>query len=167
MKATIAPLPRAIAEYVGGFDLTALALTRDNRIITTCNPKGCAGAWWCKADDAGKLMRWLQQHESRDVLFAARALGVTVSEHDMVIRRAAAALARIEVGLDRAQKEGLLVQFNRAYKAHRLAAKAEGRRFMGYATAQARLRSALASAANGDKVEPAELFADVFGRTAR
>jgi hypothetical protein len=91
-----------------------------------------------------------------------------VTEHRVVINRAAAALSRIELGLDKAQKEGLLVQFNRAYKAHRLAAKANGHRFMGYAAAQARLRSALASAAaSGGKLEPDELFAGVFSDAGR
>jgi hypothetical protein len=160
---SIPPLPPPIADYVARFDLTALAVTRDGRVIVTRDPAGARAAWWCRAEDAGPILRWLVSHLSHDAPYAARTLGLVVTEHETVVQRAAAAVARIELGLDKAQKEGLLTQFNRAYKAHRLAAKAEGRRFMGYAAAQARLRSALASAAaNGGKVEPAELLASVF-----
>jgi hypothetical protein len=168
MADTIAPLPPAIASYVGRFELTALAVTRDNRIIVTRDPAGAKAAWWCKAEDAGPLLRWLVSHLSHDAPYAARTLRLVVTEHATVVQRAAAAVARIEVGLDRAQKEGLLAQFNRAYKAHRLAAKANGKHFIGYQQAQARLKAALASAAaKGGEVEPAELFANVFSDGGR
>jgi hypothetical protein len=165
-NAAIAPLPPAIAEYVARFDLTAVAVTRDGRVIVTRDPSGARAkaAWWCVASDAGPLLRWLLERGSHDVPFAARTLGSTVTEHATVVQRAATALGRIDAGLDKAQEDGLLRSFNAAYRAYRLAAKAEGRRFMGYAKARARLRAALASAAaNGGKTEPAELFANVFG----
>jgi hypothetical protein len=81
------------------------------------------------------------------VPFAARTLGATVTEHAMVVQRAAAALGRIERGIDAAQPRGLLKKLIAAYCAHRLAAKARGERFMGYAKARARLRAALATVA--------------------
>jgi hypothetical protein len=162
-RSTIAPLPPAITDYISRFDLTALAVTRDNRVVVTRNPAGAKAAWWCKAEDAGPLLRWLISRLSHDAPYAARTLGLTVTEHEVVVQRAAAAVARLETGLDAAQKKGLLKSFNAAYREHRLAAKAQGKRFMGYQRAQARLRSALATAAaKGGDMSPAELFADVF-----
>jgi hypothetical protein len=164
-RSTIPPLPPAIAEYVGRFDLAAIAATRDGRVVVTRDPAGAKAAWWCKAEDAGPILRWLLEHRSHDAPYAARTLGLTVTEHATVVQRAAVAVARIEVGLGKAQEYGLLKQFNAAYRAHRLAAKANGRRFMSYQQAQARLKAALASAAaKGGEVEPAaELLAGVFG----
>jgi hypothetical protein len=69
----IAPLPPAIADYLARFDLMALALTRDNRVIATRNQAGAAAAWWCQAKDAGRSLRWVQQHGSRDVVYARAA----------------------------------------------------------------------------------------------
>jgi hypothetical protein len=165
---SIPPLPPAIAEYVARFDLTAIAVTRDNRVIVSGDPAGAKAAWWCQAEDAGQILSWLLEHRSLDAPYAARTLGLTVTEHETVVQRAAAAVARIEIGLDQAQKQGLLKQFNATYRAHRIAAQAQRRRFVSYATAQARLRSALASAAaKGGEVDPAELFADVFSDGGR
>jgi hypothetical protein len=162
-RATIAPLPPPIAEYLARFDLTALAVSRDGRVIVTRNPTGAKAAWWCQAGDAGPLLRWLTEHRSADVPFAARTLERTVTEHATVVQRVAAAVGRIETGLDAAARRGLLKNFNAAYREHRLAAKAQGRRFMGFAQAQARLRAALASAAaNRGDVPADELLANVF-----
>jgi hypothetical protein len=162
-RSTIPPLPPAIGEYVRRFDLAAIAATRDGRVVVTRDPAGACAAWWCKAEDAGPILRWLVSHLSHDAPFAARTLGLAVTEHATMVQRAAVAVARIETGLDAAQKSGPLKSFNAAYKAHRIAAQAQGQRFMSYAQAQARLRSALASAAaKGGKVESAELFARVF-----
>jgi hypothetical protein len=102
-------LPPPIAEYVARFDLTAIAVTRDGgRVIVTRDPAGARAAWWCKSEDAGSILRWLVSHLSQDVPYAARTLERTVTEHATVVQRAAAALSRIELGLDQAQKQGLL-----------------------------------------------------------
>jgi hypothetical protein len=111
------------------------------------------------------LRQWLTERESCDVLYAARQLAVSVTPHAVVLARASAAVERIERGIDAAQEQGLLKQFNREYKRRRLLAKARGQGFMGYQRARAKLRTALASAAaKGADVPADELLARVFKR---
>jgi hypothetical protein len=138
---TIAPVPRAVAQYIAGFDLRAICRYRDGRLGVTRDPGGCAAAWWCEARHAGKLLR--AAHDG-DVAKAAAALGIEVTPHDEVLERAQAAVSRIEHGISKAQAEGLLREFNQIYRAKRLLALERGRRFMSYQQARARLRNALA-----------------------
>jgi hypothetical protein len=53
MDATIAPLPRAVIDYIAAFDLAAVCRYRDGRIAVARNPAGVAAAWWCEAVKAG------------------------------------------------------------------------------------------------------------------
>ena len=62
--------------------------------------------------------------------------------------------------IDRAQRAGNPAFFNREFRHRRLRAQAEGRPFMPYRAAQARLRRALVAVAAGDRPG---LITRVFG----
>src|SRR6476660_5715997 len=165
-RATIAPLPKPIADYLAGFDLMAIAVSRDGRIVSTRAPRGCTAAWWVEAANAGKIKRWLIANGSRDAVFAGRSLGIALTDHETVVRRAATALGQIRNGVGKAEERGQLKEFNQAYRAHRIAAQAAGRRFMDYRDAKRRLEAAVASAAGkGEAFQPAKLFELYSGRS--
>jgi hypothetical protein len=110
------------------------------------------------------LRQWLTEHESCDVLYAARQLAVSVTPHAVVVQRASAAVERIDTRLDQAQEQGLLKEFNRQYKRRRLLAQARGEGFIPYRHAKARLRKMLTTAAATGGL-PENLFDRVFGET--
>lgn len=162
-RTTIAPLPKPVADYLNGFDLACVALSRDGRVVVTRDPSGCTAAWWLAGPDAGKIKRWLSANGSHDVVFAARKLNIAVTEHDTVVRRAASALGHIRSGVGKAEERGLLREFNQEFRARRLAAQATGRRFEDYRVARRRLENALALAvAKGEAFQPSALFEAVF-----
>jgi hypothetical protein len=156
----IARLPRNVRDYIAGFNLAALAVT-DNGIRLTRDPAGARAAWWCRAADAAPLHEWLTEHQSCDVLYAARQLQVSVTPHAIVVQRASAALGRIDAGCDKAQEAGLLKEFNAQYKRCRLLAKARGQGFLPYRHAKARLRKMLVTAVATGGL-PENLFDRVF-----
>jgi hypothetical protein len=139
MDAIIAPLPRAVADYIAAFDLAAACRYRDGRLGVTRNPKGAEAAWWCEAGKAGPVIRAARRH-SGDITAAARALGVALTEHATVLARAKHAVAKIEAGMAWAQRSGVLHEFNQEYRRRRLEAQRRGERFMGYGQATALLR---------------------------
>jgi hypothetical protein len=141
--ATIPPLPRGIAGYIRAFDLTAIARTRDGRLIVSRNPAGAAAAWWCPAREASRIVRHARK-DSGDVEGAARALGVPLTVHHVAVQRAAASVGRIDAALAAAQRGGTMRFFNSEYRRRRTAARARGRGFMSYAAARTRLRQAVA-----------------------
>ncbi|HLQ90829.1 MAG TPA: hypothetical protein VK148_12420 [Xanthobacteraceae bacterium] len=144
----ITPLPRAARDYVKAFDVTAIALTRDSHIVATRDPAGCSVAWWVEADQAGRVIQKAKTN-GNDILAAARALDVVVTEHAVVVERALAAVRKIDADLAQAQRTGLLTEINGEYRRRRLAAAERGERFMRYADVQVRLRRALAETAAG------------------
>jgi hypothetical protein len=111
-------------------------------------------AWWCPAKAAGKLVKRVTANGA-DILAVARALEIPITPHDIVLLRAGAAVARIESALRQAQANGGLSFFNAEYKRRRLEARAQGRRFMRYDEAMARLRKVLAGAATNGGVTKA------------
>jgi hypothetical protein len=76
----------------------------------------------------------------QEVVKAAGDLGVRLTEHDAAMRRVKDAVERVEMVLDRAQAEGDLARFNRAYSVYRAGSTG---RTMRYGEAQARLRRAV------------------------
>jgi hypothetical protein len=151
MTTTIPTLPRGVADYVAAFDLTSIARSRDHRLVVSRNPAGAESAWWCEAKQASAIVRRARQDHG-DVEAAARALGVLVTAHAIAMQRSAAAVARIEVALAEAQRNGLMSHFNATYRSRREAALAVGKGFMSYGRAMARLRAAVvAIIARGDE----------------
>jgi hypothetical protein len=78
MDATIAPLPRAVMDYIVAFDLVAVCRYRDGRLGVTRNPPGAAAAWWCEAAKARPVIRAARRHTGEA---AARALRVALTDH--------------------------------------------------------------------------------------
>jgi hypothetical protein len=54
MDVTIAPLTRAVRDYMAAFDLAAVCHYGDGRLGVSRNPKGAEAAWWCVAVKAGR-----------------------------------------------------------------------------------------------------------------
>jgi hypothetical protein len=86
-------------------------------------------------------------------------LKIELVAHATVLQRAQAALAKIDQRMVTAQRTGALSEFNQQYRERRLAAAKQGRKFMSYSAATARLRKALAKAAAG---EPVAIVREVF-----
>jgi hypothetical protein len=141
----IAPLPRAVRDYIAAFELAAVARYRDGRVGVTRDPSRAVAAWWCQADQAGRLIKATQAGE--DIAIVARRLDMVVTEHAIVAERAAAAVKKIDAGMAWAQRTGVLMQFNAEYKRRRLAAASQGKGFMSYSEATARLRQAIVRSA--------------------
>jgi hypothetical protein len=97
MDATIAPLSRAVIQYIAAFDLAAVCRRPDGRIAVARNPAGAAAAWWCDVVKARAVLRPARKGGG-DIPAAARALGVALTDHATVLARATAAVAKIEAG---------------------------------------------------------------------
>jgi hypothetical protein len=69
---------------------------------------------------------------------------------------------RLDARLVNAQHSGALAYFNQEYKRRRQAAFAEGRAFMGYSAAKARLRGALVE--TKARNAPATIMTRIFER---
>jgi hypothetical protein len=106
MATTIPPLPHGVADYVAAFDLTAIAVSRDRRLIVTRDPAGAESAWWCEAKAASAIVRRARADHG-DIPASACALGVTVTMHHVAVQRAADAVGRIEAALTEAQRTGV------------------------------------------------------------
>ncbi|UPK03132.1 hypothetical protein [Bradyrhizobium sp. 170] len=78
----------------------------------------------------------------RKIENVAAHMNIALTEHEVVLIRARAAVDYIEQQIEQAQASGELSWFNRAYRAWRLEAKQYGRS-MSYAEARARLRQNL------------------------
>jgi hypothetical protein len=141
-------LPRTVKDYIHGFGITAICVYRDGRIGTSRDPAGAVAAWWVEAELAGGLIKQAQKNGG-DIPAIARKLGVTLTEHDVVIVRAQAAAARIESAIAQAMDRGDLKFFNAEYRRRRAEAKRRGQGFMSYSAARERLGRAIASAAAG------------------
>jgi hypothetical protein len=158
----ISALPREAKDYLGAFGIAAVVIYRDGRIDVSHDPAGAVAAWWVEADQAAAVVKQARQNGG-DVPAAARHLGVALTEHAIVVARAAAAATRIKRTLSEAQGRGDLKFFNAEYKRRRGAAVAVGQTFMSYGEARARLQKAIAEAAakGGNGVTP-ELVSSVF-----
>jgi hypothetical protein len=139
-----------VLKYFEPFDLAAIARTRDNRLVSTRNPAGAEAAWWLRARDVGRVLRKARA-DSGDVVKAATALGVRIVSHPEACQRAEELVAKLGSRITQAQQAGALGFVNREYKLRRQQAQAEGRSFMPYSAAKARLRRALVDVAAGDR----------------
>jgi hypothetical protein len=104
---------------------------------------GAIAAWWVRDRASaeavliaiGAARPLTIEQATAEVLSAAGRLGVTLSSHDVVMKRAKAAVAKLDAKLAAAQSAGLLSAFNREFKNRRLRANAADERFMSYAEA--------------------------------
>jgi hypothetical protein len=156
---SIPSIPNSVLQYLRRFDLVAVARSRDGRLTITRDPQGAAEAHWLAPRDAGVVLAAARQDHG-DVVKAALALGVRLAPHSHVMQRSQEIVDRLGTRIAQAQRAGEVSFINREYKRRRLQAQAEGRPFMPYRAAQARLRKALVGVAAGD---PAPIMTRVFG----
>jgi hypothetical protein len=138
---TIPKVSLAVRQYLASFDSIAIVLTSKGSLLALPNPTGYEAAFWVKKTDAQRLLE--EARERGDVEAAARRLGIAITPHDICLMRVDRQLARLDSILVAARRNGHLREFNRAYKAKRLAAVAKGGNFMPYHTAEKRLQRAL------------------------
>jgi hypothetical protein len=149
-----------VADYIREFGLTSVCRYLDGRIGVTRDPTGADRAWWLPADQAGVVLT-LARQAGGDVEGAASKAGIVLADHATVLVRAEAAVAKISIRLDQAQKTGVLHAFNAEFRRRRLEATEQGTGFMSYRQARARLRRALIEiAATG--IAPASIVKTVF-----
>jgi hypothetical protein len=95
--------------------------------------------------------------------YVLNGLGATLTPDDVAIERAAAAVIRLDSMIDAMRRDGTLREFNARYKRGRAAALAEGRGFMGYGVAMARLKAALIPMLISQSGKPmSSIFEQVF-----
>ena len=156
----IQPMSAALRGYIHAFDLHAVCQYSDGRVAVSGNPAGAVAAYWCEGRrDAGFIAK-LATEGRMSVLDAARQLHLRLAPHEHVIGKSEAAFARLNASLTKANSDGTLKAFNRAYQAQRQAARAQGRGFMSYQQARNRLLRVLARHAAG--TAPVSVFGEVF-----
>jgi hypothetical protein len=94
---------------------------------------------------------------------AAASLGATLTPDDIAVAHAANSMMRLDAMIHKMKVSGELHQFNRRYKIERAAVLAEGRTFMSYGNALARLKLALIPGLQSGR-PISGLFAEVFAR---
>jgi len=146
---SIPPIQNSVLSYFRSFDLACVALTRDRRLIGTRDPAGHEVAWWLRAVDVGRVIKWARANRG-DVPRASAALGVQLVEHSAAVQRAPRLVAKLDTRMRRVQASGDLGFFNHEYRRRRLQAQVEGRSFLPYSAAQARLRKLLVGAKAAD-----------------
>jgi hypothetical protein len=160
----IAPLSYASLDYLKSFNLVAVAVSKSGRVFVSRNPQGAVAAWWAKSEHADVIANaaWA----NADVSGAASRLGLTVTAHDVVVKRVTQRTAKIDEAIAAAIDAGMLKQFNREFRKRRLAAQANGKPFMSYKIAHAKLRSVIADAVARGGVIPPSFIASVFDEGA-
>jgi hypothetical protein len=155
------PTVRAsVLSYFRRFDLSAIARTRDGgRLVSTRDPSGAEAAWWMRSADISQVLQRARA-DHQDVPAAARALRIKIIEHSQAVQHTEKIVAKLDARLRTAKRNGDMGFINREFRQRRLQAQAEGRPFMPYKAAQARLRKALVGVAAGD---PAPIVTRVFG----
>jgi hypothetical protein len=167
---------RAERDYLGGFGIAAIRIDPVGQAsiaspVQLARVPAAAVLWARDRCAANEIVTGLGDYRAtgvdnaiHEVEAAALRLGVVLSPHAVVMRRAKAATAEITTRLDAAQRAGLLRFVNREYRVRRLAAHAAGQKFMSYGQMQRRLRKALAGAAATGSMP--EIVAIVFGPCA-
>jgi hypothetical protein len=157
--------------YLGAADAVPIAITeRDGAAHLTTGrivADASSSTYWVHADQAGDLARQTrllagdQPSISRLIVAlreAAASRHVSLTPHAVAIERAAMAAGDIDRAFDQLKQGRLLQNFNRAYRAHRVAAKRDGHGFMPYRVALERLKRVVARIlASGQDPETARI----------
>jgi hypothetical protein len=152
---SIAPLDHDLRRYIKHFNIAAIyvtgaGVTGAGGIRAGRNPPGNAErAYWLPADRVREVLM-LARRNGGNIILAAQACGVGLTDHHRMVQRAGAAVARLDAQMAKAQRAGLMKYLNIEYKQRRQDARAQGRVFMPYRTVQARLRKAIVEVAAGD-----------------
>jgi hypothetical protein len=106
LKLSIPPVDQRVREYLLGFGLGAIALTRDGRLISTTRVEGVRSSMVAlKADEVGAVLKRARADQG-DVLAAARELGVKAVEHSAIVQRTEMMVAKLNSRLAQAQRSG-------------------------------------------------------------
>jgi hypothetical protein len=157
---SIPAIAKSVLSYFQTFDLSAIARTRDGRLLVTRDPAGHEAAWWGRATEIGSVLGRARADHG-DVVAAAAALRIKLVPHAEALQRTEQLVTKLDARMHTAQTGGDLSAFNKAYRRYRLSATAAGQPVMTYVTARSRLRQAIAEAAAG-KAAPG-VIARVFG----
>jgi hypothetical protein len=156
-------------DYIFQFGIAAICISSAGRISVGSDLSRAAAVLWAR-DRATAEQIVMALGEARpgtieqaiaEIRSAADRLGAILSPHDTVMERVRTATGKLTAKLDQAQNAGDLRFFNKAYRAYRVEAQRQGRTFLPYNAALARLRKAIAGAAAGTK--PESLLREVFG----
>ena len=160
----VEPLSYAALDYLKSFGVVAVAVSPSGRVFVSRDPKGAAAAWWCKSEFADQIANaaWT----NADVPGAASRLGLTVTAHDVVLRRVGERTAALDEAIKAAIDDGVLKEFNRQYRQRRLEARSAGKPFMRYSQALAKLRATVADAVAKDGTISKSFIAAVFEPSA-
>jgi hypothetical protein len=145
---SIPKVEKRVLDYLGRFDLSAIAATRDGRLLVTRDPSGLEQAWWGRSIDLGPVIKRASAN-SGDVMKAAAKLGVRLMEHKAALQRTEEIVNRLDARVIKAQQVGDLGVLNKEYRRRRLQAQAAGEPFLSYRVAVRRLRQAIADTAAG------------------
>jgi hypothetical protein len=128
--------------------------------------------YWVSASLATAVARRARKlaGDGPDAATATQALALAAADHrttlttnDVAIERARTAAQRLDAYLGSLGRNGVLREFNRAFKHHREAATMRGEGFMSYKAAESRLRRALIPMlVNGRTIGAQSLFEDIF-----
>ena len=141
-------------------------------IITSMTTSGrIIARWWLHAQDvasvasAARRLAGAGADAAEAIAAVQRAAGVlraTLTDDDDAIRRADYSMQRLDLVFEEMRRDGTLRIFNTRFKAGRAAAAAEGRGFIGYNTALARLKLQLIPMLAAGKPIESGVFAKVF-----
>jgi hypothetical protein len=156
---SIPALDDQIKKYIGAFDITSICIDRDGGIRVSNDPRNAEIAYWLPARSAGAVLK--AARKSGDIVRAAQACRVRLTDHHVMVTRARSAIARLDQRLAEAKAAGAVSYFNAEFRRRRLAAADAA--FPPYRVAEQRLRQALAEHAAGKAPsDPAALLKRVF-----
>jgi hypothetical protein len=171
------PDTKAAINYLIASGATAITITENEtgcsfKVGSKIDPY-TVEIYWLTAAQAKPLVRLARKQAGRQpdisaasaaLARAATALRVTLTPNDVAMARAGEAATKLNRYIDGLRGTGVLKEFTRAYRRHRLAATARGEGFMSFAVAEARLRLALIPLlVGGETVGPTQsLFANIF-----
>jgi hypothetical protein len=87
----IESLPPSARDYLAAFDLAAVAISPTGRVFTSRNPVGASAAFWCRAGEADKVTKRIDEAIAR-----AKADGLLTRFHQEYKQRRLQAKARGE-----------------------------------------------------------------------
>ncbi len=154
-----APTRKAAVAYLAASGAVPISIVKSGAAPTfafsTANKitgRTIAARWWTASPDAARIASAARQAagtaadlaECKAVLArCATSAGATLTPEDVAIAGASAAITRLDAMVDTMRRNGTLAEFNARYKSGRAAAAVEGRGFMAYSVAMARLKRAL------------------------
>jgi hypothetical protein len=158
----IPPLSADVKRYITKFDVAAVVRYSGGGLGASRDPQGAEIAYWIEAAQAGAVLK-RARNNGGNIPAAAKALGVHLTDHPVLIQRVNVAIERLGRRLDQAQASGSMAFFNSEFKRRRLTTAGAGDGFMSYKVAKQRLeRMLVEKAAAPGEGDPAALIKRVF-----